>query len=49
VNQQRFSFRLTDDGKVMADPGRAFFSKIDMGIAKYHFEIGAGRDKFEWA
>ena len=49
VNQQRFSFRLTEDGKVLAEPGRAFFSKIDMGIAKYHFEIGAGKDKFEWA
>ena len=49
VNQQRFSFRLTEDGKVLADPGRAFFNKIDLGIAKYHFEIGAGKENFEWA
>ena len=49
VNQQRFSFRLTEDSKVLADPGRAFFSKIDLGIAKYHFEIGAGKENFEWA
>ena len=49
VNQQRFSFRLTEDGKVEALPGRAFFCKIDLGIAKYHFEIGAGKENFEWA
>ena len=49
VNQQRFSFRLTEEGKVEANPGRAFFCKIDMGIAKYHFELGAGKDSFKWA
>ena len=49
VNQQRFSFRLTDDGKVEANPGRAFFCKVDLGIAKYHFEVGAGRENFDWA
>ena len=49
VNQQRFSFRLTEDGKVEANPGRAFFCKLDLGIAKYHFEIGAGKENFEWA
>ncbi len=49
VNQQRFSFCMTDDSKVKADPGRAFFCKIDMGIAKCHFEIGAGKENFEWA
>lgn len=49
VNQQRFSFRLTEDGKVEALPGRAFFCKIDMGIAKCHFEIGAGKENFSWA
>ena len=48
VNQQRFSFRLTEDGKVEANPGRAFFCKLDLGIAKYHFEIGAGKNTFEW-
>lgn len=49
VNQQRFSFRLTEDGRVEALPGRAFFCKVDMGIAKYHFEIGAGKENFCWA
>jgi hypothetical protein len=23
--------------------------EIDLGIAKYHFEIGAGKVNFEWA
>ncbi|WP_334303689.1 hypothetical protein [Candidatus Acetatifactor stercoripullorum] len=23
-----------------------FYTKIDLGIAKYHFEIGAGTDNF---
>lgn len=33
---------------VLVKPGVGFYSKIDMGIAKYHFEIGAGKDHFEW-
>ena len=24
------------------------YAKIDLGIAKYHFEIGAGKENFEW-
>ncbi|MCI6757947.1 MAG: hypothetical protein MR575_03405 [Bacteroides sp.] len=24
------------------------YTQIDLGIAKYHFEIGAGMDNFEW-
>ena len=24
------------------------YTQMDMGIAKYHFEIGAGKDNFEW-
>ena len=27
----------------------AGYSKIDLGIVKCHFEIGAGKDTFEWA
>lgn len=49
INQQRFTFTLLEDGKVKADPGRAFFCKVDLGIAKYHFELGAGKDSFKWA
>ena len=49
MNQQKFTFTLTEDGKVSAQPGRAFYTKMDLGIAKYHFEIGAGKENFQWA
>ena len=49
MNQQKFIFTLTQDGKVSALPGRAFYTKMDLGIAKYHFEVGAGRENFQWA
>lgn len=25
------------------------YTKMDLGIAKYHFEVGAGKENFEWA
>lgn len=48
VNQQKFLFTL-EDGKVSATPGHAFYVKMDLGIAKYHFEVGAGKENFQWA
>jgi hypothetical protein len=42
VNQQKFRFTLID-GKVKAEAGWGFFTKMDLGIARYHFELGAGR------
>lgn len=47
VNQQKFSFSLDGD-KVYAKAGLGFYSKIDLGIAKYHFEAGAGKENFSW-
>ena len=47
MNQQKFVFSL-EGGKVSAKPGIGFYSKIDLGIARYHFEIGAGKDNFQW-
>ena len=48
TNQQKF--KLNSDGnKVTAKAGLSFYSKLDLGIVKYHFEIGAGRENFEWA
>lgn len=47
MNQQKFVFSL-DGSKVSAKAGMAFYSKVDLGIVKYHFEIGAGRDNFSW-
>ena len=50
VNQQKFKFLLQDGNKVGT---RTFFSPwgytiIDLGIVKCHFEIGAGKENFEW-
>ena len=47
LNQQKFSFAV-DGNKVMAKAGLGFFTKVDLGIVKYHFEIGAGTENFEW-
>lgn len=47
MNQQKFI--ITQNGTtVSAKPLAAFFSKFDIGIVKYHFEIGAGKENFSW-
>ena len=48
MNQQKFLFTLNGK-KVSAKAGFGFYTKIDLGIAKYHFELGAGKENFEWA
>ena len=35
--------------KVSISAGNGHFSGIDLGIGKYHFEVGAGKENFEWA
>lgn len=47
MNQQKFYFDL-DGSKVSAKSLGKFYSKIDLGIVKYHFEIGAGKENFTW-
>lgn len=47
MNQQKFKFSAAGN-QVTAKAGKGFYSKIDLGIAKYHFEIGAGKDQFQW-
>lgn len=42
VNQQKFYFTWNEDGTVSARCGRGFYTRMDLGIAKYHFELGAG-------
>ncbi len=44
LNLQKFVFTLIDNNKVSAKAKRGTYSKIDLGIVKYHFEIGAGKD-----
>jgi len=48
VNRQKFTFAL-DGSRVSAQAGFGVFNKTDLGIVKYHFEIGAGTDNFTWA
>lgn len=48
MNQQKFTFTL-EGNKVTAKAGMGFYSKIDLGIAKCHFELGAGAQHFQWA
>ena len=47
MNQQKFNFELHGN-KVKAVAGIGFYTKVDLGIAKYHFEIGAGKNGWEW-
>lgn len=47
MNQQKFLFTLRD-GRVSARAGLGFYAKVDLGIAKYHFEVGAGKENFQW-
>ena len=57
VNQQKFyleylGFRdYSKLPKVAAKPlfSMVGYSKMDLGIVKYHFEVGAGKENFEWA
>ena len=55
VNQQKFRFEYVSphgDGVHRVKAERTFsligYTKMDLGIAKYHFEIGAGKENFEW-
>ncbi len=55
INQQKFSFEYLGmiDGhhRVLAKKGFSLvgYTHMDLGIAKYHFEIAAGKENFEWA
>ena len=50
VNQQKFKFILRDGNKVEAKTSISMvgYTNIDLGIVKYHFEEGAGKENFEW-
>lgn len=41
LNQQKFLFSLSEN-KVTAKATGGFYSKVDLGIVKYHFEVGSG-------
>lgn len=50
VNQQKFVFVLHDGNRVEAKAKFSLigYAKLDLGIAKCHFEVGAGEGSFEW-
>lgn len=54
VNQQKFSFEYVgmsnNRHQVRAKKGISIigYTQMDLGIAKYHFEIGAGKENFIW-
>ena len=54
VNQQKFSYEhvgvKNNCHLIRAKKGFSMigYTKMDLGIAKYHFEIGAGEVNFEW-
>lgn len=47
VNQQRFKFTLRGN-VVTAKAGLGAYTRIDLGIAKCHFELAAGKENFVW-
>lgn len=40
VNQQKFKISMVDGEPVITAPGKGPFIKVDLGIVKYHFEVG---------
>lgn len=49
VNQQKFRFELGEGNRVSAKPGLiGSCLKIDLGIVKCHFQLGAGKENFVW-
>ena len=56
INQQKFSFELlpTEEGQLPRVLAKRHFSlvgytQMDLGIARYHFELAAGTQNFQWA
>jgi hypothetical protein len=48
INQQQFRFKWMGDRRVRAYTALGIYAKIDLGIAKLHFEIGAEPVAVEW-
>lgn len=48
TNQQKFMLTQQGDA-VQAKSMGGFYAKVDLGIVKYHFEMGADAKHFHWA
>ncbi len=47
INQQKFTICLNADESVDFIDNGGVFSQVDLGIVKYHFEVGSGRKRYE--
>ena len=47
LNQQKFFFTL-EGNTVKAKAGLGFYTKLDLGIVKAHFEMGAQDAAWQW-
>ena len=45
--KQAFTIRGKGN-KVSISCDNGIFTGVDTGLVKYHFELGAGKDNFEW-
>ena len=43
MNQQKFFITYVSDSKINASCGKGFYTKLDLGIVTYHFEMGSGK------
>lgn len=48
MNQQKFRFVLLEGNQVKTENRAKVCGEIDLGIAKYHFEIGAGNAEYKF-
>ena len=48
VNQKKWTFEYVSPNGVKIQSVGKLFPNVDLGIAKYHFEVGAGKENFEW-
>ena len=48
INQKKWKFEFVKPNFVRAISGGNHFPKVDLGIAKFHFEIGAKKENFKW-
>lgn len=47
MNQQKFFFEFLPDETVKVTSGNGFYTKVDLGIVKYHFEVVTGKKLIE--
>ena len=48
VNQQKFRFERDGEKVSVRVDGFGFYTGLDLGIVRYHFEIGSGRGRDVW-